>query len=409
MSSILVIEPHCEGHHMHYARWIVSEAVSCGHDVSFATSPYCLKHPGYAKLREECGERVEISTLPLREKKPDPRRMVDLIRQDLHYYRVFSDCYRRLSQDRSLDYVFLPYDYCLYTTAILGSGFGGTPWGGIILRPTFHLREMGMRAPGARLRRAKTGMLLRLLRKDRTLRAAYAFDESLIGYVLARAPDLIKRLRFLPEPVELDGFHSRESARRALGIPQDAIVALVYGVLDPTKGIDALLNASARREFPEEVSLLLAGPQNDAVRELLDCAQASKLRENGRLHEHDRFLHGNDEHAVFKAADLVWIGYRGQYVASAVSLQAAKAGLPIVACEEGLIGWMAKNYGLGIVVDVSDTQAVAGAISALARDRKLTVELRENGHRLAARHSVQNFRRKIREEVFSGPSTVFAP
>lgn len=394
---------------MHYARWIVSEAVACGHDVLFVTSPYCLEHPVYAKLREECGERVRTSTLPLQEKKPESRRTVDLIRQDFHYYRVFADCYRRISQDRPPDYVFLPYDYCLYATAVLGSPFGGTPWGGIILRPTFHLREMGVRAPRARLRRAKTGMLLRLLRKDRTLRAAYAFDESLIGYVLGREPDLIERLRFLPEPVELDGSHTRKSARQALGIPQDAIVVLVYGMLDPTKGIDALLDASARREFPEEMSLLLAGPQNDEVRGLLAGVQASKLSESGRLHEHDRFLHGDDEHAVFKAADLVWIGYRGQYVASAVSLQAAMAGLPVVACEEGFIGRMTKDYGLGIVVDVSDTQAVAGAISALARDRTLAIELGENGYRLAARHSVQNFRRKIREEVFSVTPPVSAP
>ncbi len=391
---------------MHYARWIVGEAVSCGHDVLFVTSPYCLEHPVFAKLREECGERVRTSTLPLQEKKPEPRRTVDLMRQDFHYYRVFADCYRRLSQDHSLDYVFLPYDYCLYATAILGSPFGGTSWGGLILRPTFHLREMGVRAPRTRLRRAKTGMLLRLLRKDRTLRAVYAFDESLIGYVLERAPDLSERLCFLPEPVELDGSHTRKSARQVLGIPQDAIVALVYGVLDSTKGIDALLDASARREFPEAVSLLLAGPQNDEVRELLDGVQAGKLRESGRLHEHDRFLHGDDEHAVFKAADLVWIGYRGQYVASAVSLQAAMAGLPVVACEEGFIGRMTKDYGLGIVVDTSDVRAVARAISKLVRDRELADKLGKNGKRLSVRHNVENFRRMLREEVFSEPPAV---
>lgn len=386
---------------MHYAHWIVSEAVACGHDVLFVTSPYCLEHPVYAKLREECGERVRTSTLPLQEKKPEPRRTVDLMRQDFHYYRVFADCYRLISWDRPPDYVFLPYDYCLYATAILGSPFGGTSWGGLILRPTFHLREMGVRAPRARLRRAKTGMLLRLLRKDRTLRAAYAFDESLIGYVLGRAPDLSERLCFLPEPVELDGSHTRESARQALGIPQDAIVVLVYGVLDHTKGIDALLDASAWREFPEEVSLLLAGPQNDEVRELLDGVQAGKLRESGRLHEHDRFLHGDDEHGVFKAADLVWIGYREQYVASAVSLQAAMAGLPVVACEEGFIGRMTKDYGLGIVVDISDVRAVARAISKLVRNRELAYKLGKNGKRFSVRHSVENFRRMLGEEVFS--------
>ena len=400
---LLIIEPNCEGHHIHYARWMVGEAISCGYDVVFATSPYCMEHHLYEDLREECGERVQSLDIPLEGKKTEPRNVADMIWQDYRYYRAFADCYRQLSRYRSPDYVFLPYDYCLYSASVLGSPFGGTPWGGMILRPTFHLQEMGVSAPKSRLRQAKTMLLLRLLRKDRSLRALYTFDETLIRYFRQRDPESGRRLLSLPEPVELDGSHSRESARRTLGISQEDYVILVYGVLDSSKGIGALLAASAEHEFPESAALLLAGSQKDEIKDLLAGDQAKRLRKDERLYEQDRFLYGEDEYAMFEAADVVWVGYEGQYVSSGVLLQAAMAGLPVVACDEGLIGWLTKSRKLGIVVNTADTRAVARALSTLAQNPELAAEFGENGRRFSVRHGVDNFRRKLRERVFSQP------
>jgi glycosyltransferase involved in cell wall biosynthesis len=125
------------------------------------------------------------------------------------------------------------------------------------------------------------------------------------------------------------------------------------------------------------------------------------LRKGGRLYEQDRFLYGEDEYAIFKAADVVWVGYEGQYVSSGVLLQAAMVGLPIVACDEGLIGWLTKSRELGIVVNTADMQAVAKTLSTLAQNPELAAKFGENGRQVSVRHGVDNFRREIREKVFS--------
>ena len=399
MSSLLIFEPHGEGHHLWYVRWISREAVARGYEVWLAISPGCLEHPAYLALREECEGHLRTVTLREDTPKPRPQGLADSARWQIRYRRLFGEWYRRLSRNERPDYVFIPYlDYCTYAMALLGSPFQNTPWGGLVITPAFHLKKEGIRVPDSRFHLARERAFLRLLCNE-SLRVVFTFDETLIRHVRRSRPELAKRIRFLPEPAELHGSHSRESARQDLGVPSDATVILVYGVLDFTKGIDALLAATKDERFPGAASILLAGPQDDEVRMLLSSPRARMLRETGRLYEIDRFVYGEDEHAVFQAADMAWVGYRRQYISSEVLIQAAMAGLPVVACDEGLIGWLTRWHGLGLTVRVDDARAVAGAISRLARDRKLSAKFGENGKRFSAAHEVACFRRAIGEEL----------
>ena len=400
MSSLLILEPHSEGHHLRYVRWISGEAVGRGYDVWLATSDACFEHPAYHALQKECGTSLRTVMLPEGGSKPRPRNVLGSLKLQLHYRRLFGECYRRLSRSERPDYVFIPYlDYCNYAMALLGSPFDDTPWGGLVITPIFHLRDQGLGVPASPLEQAKEKLFLRLL-DDRSLRAAYTFDETLIQQVRREGhPKAAGRLRFLPEPTELDGTHTRESARRDLRIPSDATVILVYGMLDYSKGIDALLAATGNGVFPEDTVVLLAGLQDAETKEMLSSPRARALRESGRLYERDEYLYGESEHAVFQASDIVWVGYRDQYISSGVLIQAARIGLPIVACDEGLIKWLTQRYGLGLVVGVDDTRAVAGVVSRLAGNSDLSKELGGNGRRFATAHTVERFRRDIGEEL----------
>jgi glycosyltransferase involved in cell wall biosynthesis len=383
---------------MNYVRWMSREAVGRGYDVWLATSVDCLEHPACRSLLAECGGRLRTVALP-EEPAGEARGALGQAAKQLRCWRLFDKCYGRLAQDERPDYVFVPYlDHCIYATALLGSPFRGAPWGGLLITPSFHLSKGGFGAPRSRLQWVKEKAFFRLLR-DGSLRAAFTFDEALIQHVRRDRAGLVKRLRFLPEPAELHGPHSRGSARRALGVPADAKVVLVYGVLDATKGIDALLSGTEDHRFPGEVSIILAGRQDAEVRAMLASPQARSLREAGRLFEIDKYMHGEDEHAVFRAADVVWIGYRRQYISSGVLIQAAMAGLPNVACDEGLIGWLTERHGLGLTVRVDDARAAAEAISRLVRDPRLATELGENGVRFSQAHKVGRFSRTFGDEL----------
>jgi glycosyltransferase involved in cell wall biosynthesis len=396
MSSLLMFEPHCEGHKMRYVLWIAKEAVSQGYSVRLATSASFLEHPFYFTLQRECKDSIRLVVLPGKNESRPPERLGGY---RFHYYKMFAECYGQLPQHERPDYVFIPYlDYCVHAVGLLGSPFGDAPWGGIIIKPFFHLNEMGIRAPRSRSQWIKKRLFFRLLR-DKALRRVFTLDRLLVRYVHETKPGLAKSLCFIPEPVELRGSQSRDSARRALGIPDDAIVVLVYGALDDSKGLDALLRSMQVDGFRKEVSVLVAGRQDSEIRALLASSQAKALRDAGRIHERDDFLYGEGEQEVFSASDMVWVGYRRQYISSGVLIQAAMAGLPIVACDEGLIGWLTRNHELGLTVDIGDERAVATAISELARNEELSGKFRENGRRFSMQHTVHRFSQAIGREL----------
>ena len=283
-------------------------------------------------------------------------------RFQFRYYRTFARAYRRLSRVERPDFVFIPYlDYCAYAVSVLGSPFGRTPWGGIMMKSHFHLEEMGVQVPSSRLRWIGGRLFLRILR-NRSLRALFTFDETLVHYVRKRHPGLSRVAALSPRAHRLRGSHSRGSARQFLGIPGDATVILVYGALDASKGIDALLDGTRMDGFPEDISLLVAGLQAPGVKALL----ASPLGQGdarGRAGQRVRRLSVRRR----RAGGVPRIRYGLDGLPGTVHRERGTAPggpgrIASVACEEGLIGWLTPEVRVGprLTVNIGDPRMVAG-------------------------------------------------
>lgn len=400
VDTLAIVEPHCAGHRLQYVRWIAREALAQGHDVQLITLTYCLKHPLYLVMQRECGGRIRTSILPdngglQSEKWLERQTTAGLVRREFAYHSLFSRYFRKLSVSERPDLVFVPYlDYCTNAVGLLGSPFGDIPWGGIVMRSAFHFESVGVQAPASRLHPIKKRLFFSAL-GDRYLRRMFTIDETLVEYVDRNKPELSNKLRFAPDPVHFEGSQTREEARRKLSIPEDAVVLLVYGALSLRKGIDMLLNAAQQSGFPKEVLILLAGRQNKEVKNLLSSPQAQILRQEGQLREYDRFLSGEEEYMVFRAADIVWLGYRGHYTTSAVLVQAGMMGIPVISCDTGLIGWLTHKHKLGSIVSVDDARQVASAIAELMQSLKDSNEYGQNGKCFSARHRLESFTQRV--------------
>ncbi len=379
---------------MRYVAWISGEAARLGYDVRLATSAAFFDHPFYREIQSGCA----ISSVELPDKGGRPFK--GRLGYKFHYHRIFAALHRKLKRQGALpDYVMVPYlDYLAHAVGAAGSPFGPIPWSGILINPYFHLNEMGVEAPRNLPSRIKERLFFRLL-ASKTLTSVFTFDELLIRYAHAKSPALAKKVRLLPEPVSLGGGSSREEARRKLSISPGETVVLVYGVMDESKNLAPLLRAARDDRFPENTSLLVAGPQDGATRSLLASAPARSLRDSGRLRERDEFLHGPDEHDIFLASDIVWVGYKGQYISSGVLLQAGMASLPVIACNEGLVGWLSGNYGLGPTVEPDNPGEVAAAVAKLSRDKPLAAKLGANGKNHSQGHTTALFTRALGEEL----------
>lgn len=363
MKRLLIIEPQLSGHHFRYLDWISSAACDNGLQVVVATDQQYSDNATLVSLRDRYGDRLVIRFDDFSGAKT-VSCTVELIQREFYYWRKIQAIFREVDSQNNIDHVLLPFaDICLYALALHPSPFGKCTWSGITMRPAFHCHAMGLseNKPGL-LTRIKERLFFRLASAS-SVGKLFVIDPCLAEYIEKRQPK--SRVMYLQDPADINvPTVSREQARSILELGTTRPVVLLYGAVDWRKGVRGLLEAQA--SLPEQqVTVVIAGRQAPEIRNWLAGKEWQQLIEQGSLKLLDRFITEVEESLLFCACDAVWLGYRGHLGSSGVLWQALAFERPVIACEEGLIGWFTRTHQLGVVVRVSDKEAVANALRAL--------------------------------------------
>jgi len=198
-----------------------------------------------------------------------------------------------------------------------------------------------------------------------SLSCLYTIDELLVGYVRDHKPDLAHHLRYLPDPTDLPLNFGVGELRKRYNIPVNAKVILVYGVIDERKGLFLLLDALALEQELFEWHALVVGRQSVSVRAALTSTRWDNIKKVNRIHSIDDFVTDEVEQDVLGLCDAVWVAYTEHYQMSGVLVKAGMHRKPVVACEEGLIGWYARYKGVGVIVN-HRTSSILNALKALS-------------------------------------------
>lgn len=367
--SVLLMEPNSDGHRGPYAAWMAKGLNKRGVRVTLVTQVKSSFDPCYREINNfqerDGGEGVRIFPLeaPLLEAFYH-RGNRNLVVSQFLYWRLFREWHNTIATSVAADVIFIPYlDYCFYAIAMLGSPFGNYPWVGLPMGPKFHFHYMGIVSPPVPLVGLKKFMFFRVF-KNRFLRNLITIDESLYEYLDQNKLNR-KKMVMLPEPAEFDNLPAPGEAKKQLGLQASRRLILVYGTITQRKGIVDLVKALQHQMFPSNVDVLFAGRlQSDAIPLFMSPA-VCELVSKKRVQLIDRFIENEEVAKLMAAADIVWLGYRSHYGPSGVLIQAERAGVPVIACEEGVIGWRTRRYGLGKVVKPSDIGGVIKAVKAL--------------------------------------------
>ena len=353
MTHVLIIEPDATGHRMHYVRHLLAGAKDAGVKVTLGTTEKARGSDSFALALKEQLEGLDIQILPV---KPKVRALGQLGSQ-LNLASSFKALVERIQPDVT----FIPYgNYIDRVSAVYRNPIGKRPWALLTMRERFHHAAAGV-SPASKSDPIKERMFMRQLASPFLVKS-FTIDELLKPYVAKKSPKLAAKLVFCDEPIEMDKEVPKVQARASLGISPEQRVLLIYGNMDERKGLDSALNSVA--SLPADCALLVAGRQDEWARKLLSTNEASALKATKRLYSMDSYLDHQAEQACFAAADAVWLGYRGHYGSSGVLTQAAVCGLPIISCNEGLLGYRTREGKLGETVNVDDAAAVSTAVQA---------------------------------------------
>lgn len=185
----------------------------------------------------------------------------------------------------------------------------------------------------------------------------------------------------VPNPLDTDEWRSsdRVLARRDLGLPADAFIAINHGRIDiHRKGLDILLAAWAAAPPGDRLVIIGSGQ---------DQAQFSRLLESSGHNVHWISNYTTDRALVrrwLSAADIYVTASRVEGMPVA-PLEAMACGLPIVASDaQGLPDILnAGEASGGLLIARDDIAALAAAIATLRRDPERREKLGEAARRRA--------------------------
>ena len=236
-----------------------------------------------------------------------------------------------------------------------------------------HVREIYERAGGRAAAALWPLFRRRLLRADAVACISRAVAAQFAGS--SRAFVLYDGLPRSPAPLE------RQRARDLLGVPAGGFAVALIGRISDWKGQDVLARALADPALSSIGAVgLVAGdplPGADGTALLLDRLAAE-------LDVEDRLLRlgfREDIDTVLGAADAVAVPSTRPEPLGLVALEAAAAGLPVVAAGHGGVAEVVRDGETGRLVPPGDAAALAAALRALADDPGARARMGRAGRR----------------------------
>jgi glycosyltransferase involved in cell wall biosynthesis len=238
--------------------------------------------------------------------------------------------------------------------------------------------------------------------RERLMREAAAGHSGILANSQYTA-DLLGRIGIASERIEVVGggvdsqrfappSDSKRAAREALGIdPRDLVVLTVCRLVEK-KGVEVLLDATARLRvaFPRLKLVIVGDGRKRRVYEA--CAAAlglqGAIRFEGRV-PHERIAHHFWAADVFALASYESRHADGQVrdveTMGRVLCEANAAGVALVATRTGGTPSIVRDGGNGLLVPPGDAQAMANAIARVLRHNELRAGLVASGLELARR------------------------
>lgn len=225
--------------------------------------------------------------------------------------------------------------------------------GGIYFRPNFYYRKASWTSAFIKK------WMLRLSTFRSSMKVLFSLDHKAVKHIrpllgktqVLRISDPVRAYEVSAE--ELSAF------REQWHIPANKKVCLIFGYLDPRKGIEAFMQATQHLTADElsQICLLVAGAISTAYQAHLEklFQQFPEVEVIPIFQE----IKGKDIQLCFEAADLVLMLYQNHVGMSSVLVRASISQKVVLGTHYGLLGKLIQSMQLGLVVDAQNPIQIA--------------------------------------------------
>ncbi|MFM0240673.1 glycosyltransferase [Paraburkholderia phytofirmans] len=390
---VLIVEPNLTGHRWRYAEWIMQACAEAGYPCMLVTECANEDHRLARQITAANRPDQQIAFVDpeerARNRLPDPNEY-------WRFHRYFKRVHSIITRMQSIRLVVVPYvDYFFYSLPFLGSPFGKTPWIGITMRSTFHHHKVGIKAPDRPVVNAVKALLFKRAIRTTGLRTLLTIDPTLPEWSARGASKHSAAIAYVADPFPDEHAENPVLARERLGLDPEQRYLLVYGAITERKGIYELVHALTRLEHAP--TLIVAGEQDAGTRHFMRNHVRSL---NPAPLVLDAFISNDMERDLFSACDAVWLGYKGHYGMSGVLVQAYRFGKPVIATEDGLIGWFSRRCELGPILSDLSSASIGRAITETMTSWPHAPEAMPSAREdLLSRHTLGQFKQTLLQQM----------
>ena len=320
--------------------------------------------------------------------------IIHLFMYQLKMFFKIKFAFNNLTKIYEFDKVILPtLDHCDKVISIFGSPFKKVSFLGIYMSPKFHRNSMGI---GLKSRSDSFyHFLFNRLLKIKTLKYLLIVDPLFFNYIQKFKSNLLSKLLFFNEPINLSGSTSKIEARIKLNLPIDSKILLIYGDISKRKGVEQLINTI--KLLDKSYILFIAGTININLELYFNSKEVVNLIEEKKLFISYGFKNDEEQYNCFKASDLVSVAYEKTFTSSSgVYYQACSIGLPVIVNKYGLLYWLVINNKNGISTEINDYTLTAKKIVDLFNDANKYRYLSDQSIKVAHRHTPDKFMNVIK-------------
>ncbi len=287
--KIVIFEPEGTGHRMVlYVRHIVREVVKRGWQVKLVTTKRAILTPGFQMVADECHTGIETFIIPHIDFPVSNPNTLNLLKYQFSQFFVFANAYRKFVKSYSADFVYVPsLDYCDKIISLLGSPFGNTFFGGLLLSPKFHYKRIGLQLTASKHEKLFEKLFYRLIQIP-SMKLLNVIDNTLPDIAINTQKKEGWKVKYVPDPAFIEGTITRQKARESFRLKDRQFVILMYGALSERKGVVQLIEAVNILKKYKDIVVLLAGKQDFKVKKFLSEIHYDKLKQVGRLIELSR-------------------------------------------------------------------------------------------------------------------------
>jgi len=280
------------------------------------------------------------------------------------------------------------FDY--YQLGILIGKRAPCPVSAIYFRPNFAENDNGIYP------QIKKWMLSKVL-KSGQIQNLFCLVHALVPYMKGQKT----QTHIVPicDPIKQFEISKSETAefKNKYKIPTDKKIFLNFGYLDDRKGMEVFIDACATLTKDElaKICLLLAGPVPEYYEKIIEAklAQVPEL-EVIRCYG---YLPAREVQICFEISDVVLILYQDFLNMSSVLIRAAMANKPTFATRTGMIGALVSKNNLGITVDATSINEVAGDLTKIIQNG--ISYSKDNLKQLAEENSLYSFLSTIDQTI----------